>query len=51
MQVATAELFCGHHLAGRGLHQRWAAEEDRALVADDDRFVAHRGHIRTACGA
>ncbi len=51
MQVAAAEIFGGHHLAGRGLHQRWAAEEDRALVAHDHRLVAHRRHVRTACGA
>ena len=51
VQVAAAELLGGHHLAGGGLHQRRAAEEDGALVADDDGFVAHRGHIRTACGA
>ena len=51
MQVAAAEFLGGHHLAGRGLHQRRAAEEDRALVADDDRFVAHRGYVRAARGA
>ena len=51
VQVAAAEFFGGHHFAGRGLHQRRAAEEDRALVADDDRFVAHRGYVRAARGA
>ncbi len=35
-------------LAGRGLHERRAREEDRALVADDDRLVAHRRHVRAA---
>ena len=51
MQVAAAEVLRGHDLAGRGLHQRRAAEEDRALVAHDHGLVAHRGHIRTASGA
>jgi hypothetical protein len=30
--IAAAELLGGHDLAGGGLHQRRAAEEDRALV-------------------
>ena len=51
VQVAAAELLGGHHFAGRGLHQRRTAEEDRALVADDHRLVAHRGHVRAAGGA
>ena len=51
MQVAAAEILRGHHFAGRGLHQRRAAEEDRALVAHDHRLVAHRRHIRPARGA
>ena len=51
MQVAAAEVLGGHDLAGRGLHQRRAAEEDRALVADDHGLVAHRGHVRAARGA
>ena len=51
MQVAAAEVFGGDDLAGRGLHQRRAAEEDRALVADDHGLVAHRGHVRAARGA
>src|SRR5262249_62036254 len=32
-----------HLLAGRGLHQRGPAQEDGALILDDDRLVAHRG--------
>ena len=51
MQVAAAELLGRDHLAGRGLHQRRTAEEDGALVADDHRLVAHRGHVCTARGA
>ena len=48
VQVAAAQLLGGHDLAGRRLHQRRAAEEDRALVADDHRLVAHRRHVRPA---
>ena len=51
MQVAAAELLGGHHLAGGGLHQRRAAQEDGALVAHDDRLVAHRGNVGAAGGA
>ncbi|MGC0347435.1 hypothetical protein RKD34_003015 [Streptomyces sp. SAI-218] len=45
MHLAAAELLGGDDLAGGGLHQRGAAEEDRALVADDDGLVAHRGDV------
>ena len=51
VQLAAAEVLGGHDLAGRGLHQRRAAEEDRALVAHDHRLVAHRRHVRAAGGA
>ena len=51
MHVGAAEFFGGHHLAGRGLHQRRAAEEDRALVAHDDALVRHGRHIGAARGA
>ncbi len=51
MHVGAAEFFGGHHLAGRGLHQRRAAEEDRALIAHDDALVRHRRHIGAAGGA
>jgi len=47
--VAAAQVLGAHHLAGRGLHERRAAEEDRAaLVAHDDRLVAHRGDVGAA---
>jgi hypothetical protein len=36
MDVRAAEILGGDDLAGRGLHQRRAGEEDGALVADDD---------------
>lgn len=51
MDLAAAELLGRDHLTGGGLHQRRAAEEDGALVADDDGLVAHRRHVRPAGGA
>ena len=51
MHVAAAEVFGRDHFAGRGLHQRRAAEKDGALVLDDDRLVAHRRHVGAAGGA
>ena len=36
VHVGAAELFGRHHLAGRSLHQRRAAEKDGALVPHDD---------------
>ena len=35
-------------LAGGRLHERRAAEEDRALVPDDHRLVGHRRHVGAA---
>ena len=51
VHVAAAEVLGGDDLAGRGLHQRRAAEEDRALVLDDHRLVGHRGDVGAAGGA
>ena len=51
MGVAAAEGFGVDHLPRRHLHQRWAAEEDGALVLHDDRLIRHGGHIGAACGA
>ncbi len=51
VEVAAAELLGGDDLADRRLHQRRSAEEDRALVADDHRLVAHRGDVGAACRA
>ena len=48
MDLGAAELLGRHVLAGRGLHQRRAAEEDRAGPADDHRLVAHRRDVRAA---
>jgi hypothetical protein len=48
VQRPAAELLSGDDLAGRGLHQRRPAEEDGALVLDDDGLVRHRGDVRAA---
>ena len=48
VHVGAAELLGRHHLAGRRLHQRRAAEEDRALVAHDHGLVRHRRHVGAA---
>ena len=51
MEVAAAQFLGADLLARRGLHQRRAGEEDRALVADDHALVAHRRDIGAAGGA
>ena len=48
VQIAAAEILGADRLAGRRLHQRRPAEEDRALLLDDDRLVRHRRHIGAA---
>ena len=48
VHIGAAQFFGGHFLAGRGLHERRAAEKDRSGVLDDDRFVGHRRHIGAA---
>ena len=51
VHVGAAEILRRDHLAGRRLHQRRPAEEDRALVAHDDGLVRHRRHVGAAGGA
>ena len=51
MHIAATQVFRAHHLARSGFDQRRAAQEDGALVLDDDGFIAHRRHIRTTCRA
>ena len=51
VDVGAAELLGGHLLAGGRLHERRAADEDRAGAADDDRLVRHRRHVGAAGGA
>ena len=48
MDVSTAKILRRDHLAGRRLHQRRAAQEDRALVLHDDGLVRHGRDIRPA---
>ncbi len=48
VNVGAAELFGRHLLAGRGLHQRRAAQKNRAVAFDDYGFV---GHCRDVCAA
>ncbi len=48
VDVAAAELLRRHLFAGRRLHQRWPAQEDRAVALDDDVLVAHRRHVGAA---
>jgi len=48
VHIAAAKVLRRHFLAGRGLHQRRTAEEDRALIAHDDALVGHGGHIGAA---
>ena len=51
MDVGAPEVFRRDDLPGRGLHQGRAREEDGALVADDDRLVAHGGDVGATGGA
>ena len=51
MHVTAAEGFRIHLLTGRRLHQGRPAEKYRALVAHDDRLIAHRWNVGAACGA
>ena len=48
VDVGAAKLL-GRDLFARGrLHERRAAEEDRARALDDDGLVGHRGHVGAA---
>ena len=51
VHVGAAQRFGIDHFAGGGLHQRRSAQEDGALVLDDDALVAHRRHVGAAGGA
>ena len=48
VDVGAAQLLGRHDLAGRRLHERRTAEEDRPLLLDDDRLVGHRRDVRSA---
>src|SRR5690606_27160607 len=49
--VGAPQVFGADHFTGRGFHQRRAGQEDGALVAHDDGFVGHGGHVGAASGA
>ena len=51
MDGAATEILGRHLLARRGLHQRRAAQEDRAGALHDDRLVTHRRHVGATGGA
>ena len=51
VQIAAAQILRAHHLPRGGFHQRRPAEEDGALVLDDDGLIRHRRHIGAAGGA
>ena len=46
MDLGATEVLGRHVLAGRRLHQRRPAKEDRPGAADDDRLVTHRRDVR-----
>ncbi len=48
VDLRAAELLGRDVLAGRGLHQRRPAEEDRPGATDDDGLVAHRRDVGAA---
>ncbi len=51
VDVGAAELLGRHVLAGRRLHERRAADEDRPRAAHDHGLVRHRRHVGAAGGA
>ena len=50
VDLRATEFLGRDILAGRGLHQRRPAEEDRPRALHDDRLVAHRRHVGAASG-
>ena len=51
VQLGSAQLLGRDLLAGGGLHERRAAEEDGAGALHDDGLVGHGRHVRAAGGA
>jgi hypothetical protein len=47
MDVSAPQIFRRNDLAGRCLHQGRTTKENRALLANNNTFVAHRRHIGT----
>ena len=50
MHITAAQVFCTDHLTGCRFDQRRATEENRTLIFNDNRFIAHRRHICPAGG-
>ncbi len=48
VDLGATQLLGRDVLAGRGLHERRPAQEDRAGPLHDDGLVAHRRHVRAA---
>ena len=48
VHIGTAQILGRDNLARRRLHQRRAAQKDRALFAHNNRLVRHRRHIGSA---
>ena len=48
MHIGAAQRLGVDFLAGRGSHQRRAAEEHAPLIAHDDGVIGHRRHIGAA---
>ena len=48
MNIASTERFGVDDFAGCRFDERWPAEKNRALIFDDDGFVAHCRDISTA---
>lgn len=51
VNVCAAEVFGGDFFAGCGFDQGRAAEENGALIPDNDSFVGHCGDVCSASGA
>ena len=48
VDVRAAQLLRAHFFSRRGLHERRAAQKNRARPLDDDGLVRHRRNVRTA---
>ena len=48
MHIGATQFLGGDNLSSRGAHQGRAAQKDRALLAYDDAFIRHGGHIGAA---
>ncbi len=51
VDIGAPQIFGADDFASGGFHQRRAREENRALISNDDGFIAHRRNISAACGA